>query len=209
MTNHNFAYTIVPAYEFIRFGGGAMQEAVTDIYNDGKNRTESGAAGFPSLVSQYMPQIRAIVKKYAPGGANYYDDLVQEGLLGLYKAVLFYDSGRNVPFSAFALLCIKRQVLNAARKYFRYGSDCLFGTDEFTDGSVQQYDDPENAVLQKEAFSLTLHRMKECLSDYEYAVLTSYLCGAEYKEIARAMNKSPKSVGNALTRIKNKLAKGL
>lgn len=192
--------------ESMHFGGVIMPDngAVLDCAKGTETLSEKCA--FPKLASRFHPQMSAFARKYA-SGSNYYEDLMQEGLLGLYKAVLFFDSGRGVPFSAFALLCIRRQMITAALRYQRYGSDVLMETEALPEHSLLE--DPESALLSKEAFSLTLERLKECLSGYEYEVLSRFLKGDGCARIAEDLGKNVKSVSNALARSRKKLAKGL
>lgn len=162
-------------------------------------------ADFSQLVSHYSSHIKAIAGKYT-NKSGYFEDLVQEGLLGLYKAVLSYDSGRGVPFSAFVLLCVKRQIINAARQYQRYSTDIVTEPGELS-SSEDPKSNPVDILLSKEAFTLTVEHLEKILSHYEFEVFMGFLKGQTNAEIALGLNKSVKSVSNALARGRQKLAK--
>jgi len=98
-------------------------------------------------------------------------------------------------------------MISAALRYQRYGSYVPMETDALPEQSLLE--DPESTLLSKEAFALTLERLKECLSRYEYEVLSRFLKGDECAKIAKDLGKNVKSVSNALARSRKKLAKGL
>lgn len=170
---------------------------------------------FSLLFLHYLPKIRQIAKRYYPFYADY-EDIVQEGVIGLYKAALVYKPEKNVPFSAFALLCIKRQIINASQKYTRYpeilsdfSDDNIDVGGKYRDLLYASYTDPEDFIVGREDFETVKEFIKERLSGFEYNVLRHYLTGIKYSEIARIMNKPQKSIDNAISRIKQKLFRSI
>ncbi len=151
-------------------------------------------------------------------------DLIQEGMIGLFKAILDYDESQEASFYTFAKLCISRQLYTAIKLSQRqkhiplnfYIS--LYGESEEEDGeddkshplievlSAEGEHSPEELFLDKEYFAMIRKKMKESLSDLESKVLYLYLRGEDYKSIANLLDKSPKSIDNALQRIKQKMS---
>ena len=151
---------------------------------------------------------------YLLGGEN--DDLIQEGMIGLFKAVQNYDLAQETSFYNFARLCITRQMYSAIeaskRKkhsplnsyislYEKTGErEPLIDTMEAAKES-----NPEELLVGREYVELLQNKLMENLSDLENRVLYLHLLGTDYKTIARLLDKSPKTVDNALQRIKSKM----
>ncbi len=169
------------------------------------------------LVDRYAVRVRRLAAPlYICGGDK--DDLIQEGNVGLYEAILQYDPGRDVRFSTFAETCIRRAqykaIENSNRKKheplnFRIPIDIF---DENTEGydARQAADDtfnPEFIVLDKEHARHVYDRIIEALSPLERFVLQKYLDGLDYSEIAVLLDKEKKSIDNALQRIRRKVRK--
>ena len=150
------------------------------------------------------------------------DDLIQEGMIGLYKAIRDYNTDREASFATFASMCINRQMITAVaasnRKknmplntYVSY--DMPAGGDEDSDMRLvdilqsQTELNPEKLLIDKEHNWDLKSRLKEVLSTFEPQVLTYYLEGMDYTAIAKKMQKPPKSVDNALQRIRSKAAR--
>lgn len=179
---------------------------------------ESEIADF--VVNKY----KFLVKKKAKamfllGGEN--DDLIQEGMIGLFKAVRDYDLNQEMSFASFADLCISRQMYTAIKMSQRqkhmplnsYVSLYDVGdksTYEHQMPLIDQLQDskdnnPEGLFLDKEYFRTMEQELKQKLSEFEARVLHLHLMGEDYRSIAKLLDKSPKSIDNALQRIKQKV----
>ena len=173
------------------------------------------------IFERYKYLVRKKAKAmFLAGGDN--DDLIQEGMIGLYKAIRDYNTDREASFATFASMCINRQMITAVaasnRKknmplntYVSY--DMPAGGDEDSDmrlvdilqSQTELY--PEKLLIDKEHNWDLKSRLKEVLSTFEQQVLTYYLEGMDYTAIAKKMQKPPKSVDNALQRIRSKAAR--
>ncbi len=164
------------------------------------------------LIERYKQLVRAHARTLFLAGGDQ-DDLLQEGMIGLFKAMQHFDPERenSVPFQNYAAVCIDRQMYSAimaARRQKNQPLNTSVSLDAFTqetiDWKIGSSKSPESLLLDEEKFSQTLSELKTLLSRYEIEVLDCYLAGMNYQEIAKALNKSPKSVDNALNRMKNK-----
>ena len=173
------------------------------------------------ILEKYKPLVRKYANAmYLIGGET--DDLIQEGMIGLYKAIRDYNTDREASFATFASMCINRQMITAVaasnRKknmplntYVSY--DMPAGGDEDSDMRLvdilqsQTELNPEKLLIDKEHNWDLKSRLKEVLSTFEQQVLTYYLEGMDYTAIAKKMQKPPKSVDNALQRIRSKAAR--
>lgn len=171
------------------------------------------------LFSRYRPMVNAIARGYFLTDGDH-DDLMQEGMIGLHKAILSYDINANTTFSTFAHLCITRQVQNAVRRSTKCNNSFLhnfFSIDptgrvrlskDDEDGMIYLTSDapsPEEIVILSEATSTLDNSIREKLSTLEYNVFNLYLQGFSYKDIASKLDKDTKAVGNAIERIRTKL----
>jgi len=172
------------------------------------------------LINKYKSLVKAKAKTYFLIGADR-EDVVQEGMIGLYKATRDYQRDKSMAFKTFAELCITRQMITAVknatrqkhiplntyislnRKVYDDDSDKTF-LDMISDEIVQ---DPEQLLITKEEVSGIENKMGEILSSFEWEVLSLYLNGKSYTEIAKELNKPVKSVDNALQRVKKKVEK--
>ena len=170
-----------------------------------------------------MEKYKNLVRKkaramYLIGGDN--DDLIQEGMIGLFKAIRDYREEREASFFHFADLCISRQIYSAVEMSRRkkhlplntyvslYEDTSEGGEDGLTlVEALQSISDknPEELLIDQEAAVSLEKRIDRSLSDFEKEVLDRYLAGNNYAQIAAALEKTPKSVDNALQRVKNKL----
>lgn len=173
------------------------------------------------IFERYKHLVRKKAKAmFLAGGDN--DDLIQEGMIGLYKAIRDYHTDRAASFATFASMCINRQMITAVvasnRKknmplntYVSY--DMPAGGDEDSDMRLvdilqsQTELNPEKLLIDKEHNRDLKSRLKEVLSTFEQQVLAYYLEGMDYTAIAKKMQKPPKSVDNALQRIRSKAAR--
>lgn len=174
-------------------------------------------AAMEYIVSKYTQFVRVRSGPYFLAGAER-DDLIQEGLIGLYKAVRSFDSGKRANFKTFAEVCIVRQMITAVKSSTRkknrplnhyisiHGTDRDVADEDRCEVFVDlQNVNPEIIMIEKENVEGMEFEISKLLSDFENKVLSHYLSGASYKEIAACLNKEPKAVDNALTRIKRKI----
>ena len=168
------------------------------------------------ILDKYKPLVRKKANAmYLIGGDT--DDLIQEGMIGLFKAIRDFSKEKESSFFHFAELCISRQIYTAVEASNRKKHAPLntyislySGTNE--DGVVLAdslmaglEENPEQMMIDQENMALFWEQLKECLSKLEREVLDYYLAGLNYQQIAEQMEKSPKSIDNALHRIKEKL----
>ena len=173
--------------------------------------------GEKAIVDYIMDKYKNLVRKeanamYLLGGEN--DDLIQEGMIGLFKAVEDYDVEQEASFFSFARLCITRQMYSAIeasrrKKHSPLNSYISLYDQEDEKGSLLETmeaggeSNPEELFLSKEYVALLESELEEQLSDLESRVLYLHLMGTDYRTIAKLIDKSPKTVDNALQRIKN------
>lgn len=167
------------------------------------------------LLDRYKGAVREIATAYYLIGADS-DDVIQEGMIGLYKAVLGYDGERDASFGTFASLCIRRQIVSAVRSASRLKNSplndyvSLFGeegSEEVLAGQVQTAPDPAEDFIRQESEQLMREKLNRLLSPFEWQVLGLFLAGKTYREIGEAVGKDTKAVDNALSRIRQKLTK--
>lgn len=173
------------------------------------------------IMDKYKHLVRKKAKEmYLLGGEN--DDLIQEGMIGLFKAVRDYNLNQDASFHSFADLCISRQIYTAIKlskrqKHMPLNSyiSIYEQGDEAADEKqhplidtirTEKNNNPEELFLDKEYFIMMEKKLRNRLSDLENRVLYLHLKGESYQSIARLLDKSPKSIDNALQRIKNKVA---
>jgi RNA polymerase sporulation-specific sigma factor len=170
------------------------------------------------LYERYKQLVRSRAHSYFLIGADH-EDLVQEGMLGLYKAVCEYDEAKAASFKSFAELCVTRQILsaikNATRKkhtplnnYISLNSSPLEAEGELTLLDTMRsirVADPEDVVIGRESFERMVQYLEKTLSPMERRVLSLYLDGFSYPQIAAHINRPLKSVDNAMQRVKRKL----
>ncbi|MBR5281047.1 MAG: sigma-70 family RNA polymerase sigma factor [Clostridia bacterium] len=165
------------------------------------------------LLDRYKSAVREIARAYFLVGADG-DDVIQEGMIGLYKAVLGYDGERDASFGTFASLCIRRQIVSAVRSAARLKNAplndyvSLFGGDGEEDVLAKQATpNPEEDFIRQESEQLMREKLNRLLSQFEWQVLGLFLAGKSYREIADTVGKDTKAVDNALSRIRQKLMK--
>lgn len=147
------------------------------------------------------------------------DDLIQEGMIGLFKAIRDYDCGRDASFFTFAELCISRQMYSAVQAAGRmkhiplnsyislYGNGAEQGEEENSILSMlaDRGLNPEDLVIDKESVELLEKRMEQELSGFEKQVLDLYITGMSYTQIAKVLGRDEKSTDNALQRLRSKI----
>lgn len=173
-----------------------------------------------SLLFKYKPLIRRIARCYFLVGADA-EDLIQEGTIGLLKAIQHYHAERNVRFCSFAELCIKRQIISAIKMANRKKHSPLNSyisldqplSKEDTERSlmdiISNAQNPEEMMLGKETLLHIQSYMDTALSKLEKKVFAYYIAGKSYEDIAKLIGKPEKSVDNALQRIRKKLISAL
>jgi RNA polymerase, sigma 30 subunit, SigH len=174
------------------------------------------------LIEKYKPFVRAKARSYFLVGADR-EDIVQEGMIGLFKAIRDYREDKSMPFRMFAEMCITRQIITAVKtatrqKHIPLNSYVSLNKRIFDDDSDKtliemlhgvSISDPEELFISKEDFSDIEHKLLELLSPFEKQVLTMYLSGIAYQDIARQLNRPVKSIDNALQRLKKKIERSL
>ncbi|MCY6957343.1 RNA polymerase sporulation sigma factor SigH [Clostridium brassicae] len=174
------------------------------------------------LINKYKNFVKAKAKSYFLIGADK-EDIYQEGMIGLYKAIRDFKSDKLSSFKAFAELCVTRQIITAIKTATRqkhiplntYISLNKPIYDEESDRtlldilSAVKVSDPEEVVISKEEVIKIENEIEGVLSELEYEVLNSYLEGKSYQEIACDLDRHSKSIDNALQRVKRKLEKCL
>ena len=176
------------------------------------------------LLDKYKSLVRAKSRAYFLIGADT-EDIIQEGMIGLYKAVRDYNEEKNASFRSFAELCVNRQMITAIKaatrqKHQPLNSYVSLNKPVYEEESEQTYMDflqsssgallnPEVLLIGQEDKSFLEDQMVKNLSSFETRVLVLYLQGRSYFEIAHALDKPEKSIDNALQRVKKKLEKFL
>ncbi|MDD2445353.1 MAG: sigma-70 family RNA polymerase sigma factor [Clostridia bacterium] len=172
---------------------------------------------------KYKNLVHSIAGKYYLNGAEP-DDLLQEGMIGLYNACNSFNSSMNKSFKSFAYLCIERQIQSAVKSANRQKNIVLnnalslnkqFGLthqkddeqgEEETAKSLPSPDPtPEDKIIEEETYLERLKQIRQSLSDYEFKILKHYIKGYKYEYIAELIDRDFKSIDNAITRIKTKL----
>ena len=176
------------------------------------------------LLDKYKSLVRAKSRAYFLIGADS-EDIIQEGMIGLYKAVRDYNEEKNTSFRSFAELCVNRQMITAIKaatrqKHQPLNSYVSLNKPVYEEESEQTYMDflqsssgsllnPEALLIGQENKSFLEDQMMKNLSSFETRVLVLYLQGRSYFEIANVLDKPEKSIDNALQRVKKKLEKFL
>ena len=174
------------------------------------------------LLEKYKNLVRSKVRSYFLIGADR-DDIMQEGMIGLYKAIRDFKPDKQSGFRAFAELCVTRQIITAIKtatrqKHIPLNSYVSLNKpiyDEESDRTLMdvisgaEVTNPEDMIINQEDFNHIEEKIGELLSDFEWEVLTAYLQGRSYQEIAEKLDRRVKSIDNALQRVKKKLEKYL
>jgi RNA polymerase sporulation-specific sigma factor len=174
------------------------------------------------LVDKYKNFVRAKARSYFLIGADR-EDIIQEGMIGLFKAIRDYRVDKLTSFRAFAELCITRQIITAIKtatrqKHIPLNSYVSLNKpiyDEESDRTLMDIitttgiTNPEEIIISREEFVFIEKKMGEILSSLEWKVLMSYLEGKSYQEISADLKRHVKSIDNALQRVKRKLEKYL
>ncbi len=190
-----------------------------DIVNEAR---EGNGEALEFLIHKYRNFVRAKARSYFLIGADR-EDIIQEGMIGLYKAIRDFRNDKLASFRAFAGLCITRQIITAIKtatrqKHIPLNSYISLNKPIYEEDSdrtlmdvisTSRVSDPEEMVINREEFGDIEEKMGEILSDLEWKVLMSYLDGRSYQEIAVELKRHVKSIDNALQRVKRKLERYL
>lgn len=172
------------------------------------------------LIEKYKAMVKSKSKVYYIAGADN-EDVVQEGMIGLFKAIRSYDANKEAAFKTYAETCINNQILSAIKKANRQKYQPLNesiplnfekgGDDYDWEGAAEEeihgtmVDNPEELTLIKEIVQVLNQCDGGLFSDFERSVWLEWMRGYDYNEIAQRLDKSPKSIDNALQRIRKKL----
>ena len=174
------------------------------------------------IIKKYKNFVKAKAKSYFLIGADK-EDIIQEGMIGLYKAVRDFDAGKTNSFKGFADICITRQIITAIKtatrqKHIPLNSYISLNKPVYDEESERTLldiiatsivTDPEELIISKEELKHIESKMNELLSDLELQVVEYYLNGKSYQYIADKLKRDVKSIDNALQRVKRKLEKHL
>jgi len=200
---------------FLDFRDKSDEEIVAQ-FKSGDNRAQE------YLISKYENFVKAKAKSYFLIGADK-EDIYQEGMIGLYKAIRDFNPEKSTSFKAFAEICIIRQIITAIKtatrqKHIPLNTYISLNKPIYEEESERtlldvlagiKITDPEELMISKEQIEYIEEKISKVLSGLELEVLTSYLDGKSYQEIACDLEKHSKSIDNALQRVKRKLEKCL
>ncbi len=171
------------------------------------------------LIRKYKEVVKSKAHLYFIAGADH-EDIMQEGMIGIFKAIRAYDGSRDASFHTFAEICINRQILTAIKVAARMkhaplnnslSIDMPLSDDSDSEKTLgdtlraADYDDPEKLIIFKENMDFIEGRGGEIFSELELRVWNEYLKGRSYAEIARTLGKNVKTVDNAIQRTKRKI----
>ena len=179
---------------------------------------EDDRGALEEIVSRYLNLIRSRAGSYFIPGAEK-DDIIQEGMIGLYKAVMEFDETKTAYFRSFAAACIRNNIITAVKTAARKKNLPLNSYISLTKGNYDEdggetlldimalgsESDPETIVIDREDADGIEYTINKALSKLELQVLLEYLSGGSYNEIAEKLGRDVKAVDNAIQRIKKKL----
>jgi RNA polymerase sporulation-specific sigma factor len=200
---------------FLDFKDKSDEEIVAQA-KSGNNRAQE------YLISKYENFVKAKARSYFLIGADK-EDIYQEGMIGLYKAIRDFNPEKSTSFKAFAEICVIRQIITAIKtatrqKHIPLNNYISLNKPIYEEESERtlldvlaglKITDPEELMISKEQINYIEGKISKVLSGLELEVLTSYLDGKSYQEIASDLERHSKSIDNALQRVKRKLEKCL
>ena len=213
MDNTKFLYSSDCNYE------EKTDEELIDIIKSG----DKSAANY--LINRYKNLVNIKVSKYYIAGAEK-DDLIQEGMIGLFKARKCYSSEQNNSFKTFANLCVDRQIITAIKtsnrqkhmplnSYLSLNMSAYDSEDDENDTTIMEVfnndtiEDPLDTLTKKEYYKSVEDTIDKSLSKFEKQVLNRYIQGESYVQIAEKLDTPVKSIDNAIQRIRKKATKDL
>lgn len=171
-------------------------------------RAQKGdAAAAEELMDRYKNTVRRIARKFAFNMLAETDDLVQEGMIGLYLAIGRFSPAAGKSFKNFVYVCVVRKIYSYLRTVFRHKGEGE--RSEVDPESIPEGATPEELLISGESEAEFRLRLVKTLSDFEFRVVSMYLEGMSYAQISAATGKEIKSVDNALMRAKRKLSESL
>ena len=205
------SYETETVAEFERFSS-LSDEEIVDIY-----QRENNHFATDYIVQRYKNFVCSKARSYFLMGADK-EDIIQEGMIGLYKATRDYNRDREVSFKSFAELCITRQIISAIKgasrqKHIPLNSYISLNKPAYDDSErtlievleTEKNLDPEEVVINREQYALIKEVMEAVLSPLEWDVLRGYMDAKSYQEMAEEHHRSIKSIDNALQRVKKKM----
>ncbi|MCI6189273.1 MAG: RNA polymerase sporulation sigma factor SigH [Clostridium sp.] len=200
---------------YIEFKDKSDEEVVSEAQN-GNNRAQE------YLIAKYENFVKSKAKSYFLIGADK-EDIYQEGMIGFYKAIRDFKIDKFTSFKAFAEICVTRQIITAIKtatrqKHIPLNTYVSLNKPIYEDESDRTLidvlssvaiSDPEELIISQEQLKFIEEEIGKVLSELELEVLTSYLDGKSYQEIASDLDRHEKSIDNALQRVKRKLEKCL
>ena len=205
------SYETETVAEFERFSSLTDEEIVT-IY-----QRENNHFATDYIVQRYKNFVRSKARSYFLMGADK-EDIIQEGMIGLYKATRDFNQDHEVSFKAFAELCITRQIISAIKgasrqKHIPLNSYISLNKPAYDDSERTRIEvleteknlDPQEVVINREQYALIKEVMEAVLSPLEWDVLRGYMDAKSYQEMAEEHHRSVKSIDNALQRVKKKM----
>ena len=156
------------------------------------------------LLSTHKYIVSAIVRRYFLIGGER-EDLVQEGMIGLFKAIKSFDITKDVTFKTYATRIIEREIISAIRKSHTNNNEMLSEAVYLEPDDFSSETNPELDIISEETYRELNESILKNLSPFESSVVKYYLKGYGYVDIAKMLDRTPKSIDNALKRIKTKL----
>ena len=201
---------------------GFIDNSQQDEYDIVLKASNGDKIALEYIITKYRNFVKAKAKSYFLVGADK-EDIIQEGMIGLYKAVRDFDGNKTNSFKCFAEICITRQIITAIKtatrqKHIPLNSYVSLNKPIYDEESertlldiiaTSMVTDPEELIISKEELRRIESKMNELLSDLELEVLELYLNGKSYQYIADRLKRDVKSIDNALQRVKRKLEKHL
>lgn len=191
------------------------EEIVRLAQNGDKNASEF-------ITAKYLPYVRNKARAYFLVGGEV-DDIMQEGLIGLYEAIKDFSDNKQASFKTFMDICVTRQIMTALKaasrqKHIPLNTSVSLNKPMFVEDANKSYldmlitskvDNPESLYIDGEKTEEIGKEIRNSLSDFEYRVLRLYLQGVSYLKIADVLNKEEKAIDNAIQRIRKKLSRNL
>ena len=209
---------LVANYEFYE----SIDKCQQDEYDIVLKASKGDKIALEYIIKKYRNFVKSKAKSYFLIGADK-EDIIQEGMIGLYKAIRDFDATKTNSFKGFADICITRQIITAIKtatrqKHIPLNSYVSLNKPVYDEESERTLldiiatsivTDPEELIISKEELKHIESKMNELLSDLELQVVEYYLNGKSYQYIADKLNRDVKSIDNALQRVKRKLEKHL